>query len=395
MSGSNRTRRSYGTGSILTRNGAYYGKWRVGGRQVKRKLGRVRMPGTRVGLTRAQAEARLRDLIVQTTVVVSADERRSFAEVGEQYATHLEVVMGRKPTTVQDYRIILRRHLGPFYGARSIDRLNADDVTAYMATKRRDGLGGQTIRNHVTFAHGVFVFAMKRGLCSSNPVAQCDRPQSQGADPDIRHLSREDIGALLHAVPDDDLGRTDHVVYLVAAMAGLRQGELIALRWRDVDWTAGVIRVRRSYSRGQFTTPKSKHGSRAVPMADTLAAELDRHFQASAFQHDDDLAMCHPTTGGPYDPSKMRKRFKAALTRAGVRAVRFHDLRHTYGTQMAAAGAPLRTLQGWMGHRDYKTTEVYAAFAPDDSQGRDLAERAFGGNSAPSGQAVASESHVH
>ena len=71
-------------------------------------------------------------------------------------------------------------------------------------------------------------------------------------------------------------------------------------------------------------------------------------------------------------------RFKGALRRAELREIRFHDLRHTYGTLMAAAGTPLRTLQGWMGHRDYKTTEIYADFAPDPSQGAVWAERAFG-----------------
>ena len=74
----------------------------------------------------------------------------------------------------------------------------------------------------------------------------------------------------------------------------------------------------------------------------------------------------------------MRKRFKAALSAAGIRPVRFHDLRHSYGTAMAAAGAPLRALQEWMGHSDYKTTSLYADFAPDPSQGAAWAEAAFG-----------------
>src|SRR5215208_5166457 len=90
--------------------------------------------------------------------------------------------------------------------------------------------------------------------------------------------------------------------------------------------------------------------------------------QLSAYTHDD-LVFCHPQTGRPYDASKSRVRFKQALKRAGLRDLRFHDLRHTYGTLMAAVGTPLRTLQGWMGHRDYKTTEIYADFAPDPSQG--------------------------
>ena len=73
----------------------------------------------------------------------------------------------------------------------------------------------------------------------------------------------------------------------------------------------------------------------------------------------------------------MRKRFKDAIEAAGVRSIRFHDLRHTFGTRMAAAGAPLRTIQEWMGHRDYKTTEIYADYAPDPVQGARWAEAAF------------------
>src|SRR5436189_1163698 len=92
-----------------------------------------------------------------------------------------------------------------------------------------------------------------------------------------------------------------------------------------------------------------------------------------------DLVFAHPPTGGPYDASRLRKRFYEALARAGVRRVRFHGLRHTFGTRMAAAGAPLRTIQEWMGHRDHSTTLIYADYAPDPSQGAAWAARAFGG----------------
>ena len=83
-----------------------------------------------------------------------------------------------------------------------------------------------------------------------------------------------------------------------------------------------------------------------------------------------------PHTGRPLDRSRLLKRFKAALRRAGVRRVRFHDLRHTFGTRMAAAGVPMRTLQGWMGHRDFKTTLIYADYLPG-AQEADLVDRAF------------------
>jgi integrase len=187
----------------------------------------------------------------------------------------------------------------------------------------------------------------------------------------------------VRATLDTPLGLTDRTLYLTAAMTGMRQGELLALRWRDIDWTAGRVRVRRNYVRGEFGTPKSKRSSRAVPLADRLAAELERHFQRSAFQGEDDLVFCHPVVGGPLERSRLLKRYKAALKRAGVREVRFHDLRHTFGTRTAAAGVPLRTLQEWMGHRDFKTTLVYADYQPDAAREGELVERAFGAGSNP------------
>ena len=89
---------------------------------------------------------------------------------------------------------------------------------------------------------------------------------------------------MIRVVPNDDLGRLEQVMYLAAATTGMRQGELIALRWRDVDWTARRIRVRRNYVRGEFGTPKSKRSSRAVPLIDRLGRELDRLSKSTAWK---------------------------------------------------------------------------------------------------------------
>jgi len=377
MASNSSARRAYGTGSIVERSGAFYGRWRIGDQQVQRRLGPVRSPAKPDGLTRKQAEGRLRQLMTET-VAPSPDRRLTFDVAGAQYLRHLEDVMQRKRTTVQDYRIMLRRHLGPFFGKRPLGAIEPSDIGEYIASKRRVGLAMKTVTNHLQFAHGVFAFSLRRGWVTMNAVAMADRPPAAPADPDIRFLDREELEALLRMAADDYLGPLDRVLWLTAAMTGLRQGELVALRWRDVDWSARVMRVRRSYSRGQWTTPKSRRSIRAVPMADRVAQELEQHFGRSAYTDDDDLVFGHPHAGTPYDASKSRVRFKDALCRAELRDIRFHDLRHTYGTLMAAAGTPLRTLQGWMGHRDYKTTEIYADFAPDPSQGALWAERAFG-----------------
>jgi integrase len=385
VTGERRPRRAYGSGSIVEESGSWYGKWRVGDRQVKRKLGPVRQVGSTEGLTRKQAEAALRRKISEVKIL-APEERITFKEAADRYVHHVEHVMGRKASTVQDYRIMINRHLAPHFRTTAIDRIKPEDVASYIATKSRDGLAVKTITNHLNFAHGVFQFAVKRGWATSNPVAATDRPRATQGDPDIRFLNNEELEALLQAVPRDDvLGHTDHALYSLAAMTGLRQGELVALRWRDIDWTAGFVRVRRNYTRGAWGTPKSRRSSRAVPLADRAATELERHFQRSAYCGDDQLVFCHPQTGNPYDASKLRERFYAAMKAAGMEhrcrregGITFHSLRHTFGTRMAAVGVPMRTLQEWMGHRDFTTTLVYADFAPDPAGGAAFAQRAFG-----------------
>jgi integrase len=136
--------------------------------------------------------------------------------------------------------------------------------------------------------------------------------------------------------------------------------------------------------RGEYGTPKTLRSSRSVPLADRVAAALELHSRRSGYQADDDLVFCHPDTGRPLDRSKLLKRFKAALKLAGARPVTFHGLRHTFGTRMAAAGVPMRTLQEWMGHRDFKTTLRYADYAPSAHEGEQV-NRAFAQERAPIG----------
>jgi len=381
------TRRSYGSGSLFVRRDAsgreaWYGKWYAGGRRLKRRIGPRRQRGSSEGLTRAQAERELQRRVDAERAVVRSG--LTLAAAGRLYLEHLEHVLERKPTTLGDYRSILRRHAEPFFGPRALERIEAEDIRRFLVAKREEGLATKTITNQLIFLHGLFAHCLKRGWIAANPVAAVDRPRAPASDPDIRYLGLEEVEALLRAVPEDHLTSTDRTLYLTAAMSGLRQGELIALRWMDVDWQAARIRVRRNYTRQAFGTPKSRRSSRSVPMTDRVAGSLERHFQTSAFQADEDLVFCHPHTGHPLDASKLRKRFKGVLARAGVREVRFHDLRHTFGTHCASAGISLRTLQEWLGHRDFKTTLIYADYAPNPQEA-ELIEGAF----RPPGQSAA------
>jgi integrase len=273
---------------------------------------------------------------------------------------------------------LLSSHLKQRLGKEPLSQVEPERIESLISAMRRDNKGAKLIHNALTLLSQIFEFGQRKGWCQSNPCKVVDRPQVEEST-DIRFLEMEEVEALLAAVPQNTtLGPTDRALYLTATMTGLRQGELLALRWRDIDWTAGRVRVRQNYVRGHWGTPKSRRGSRSVPLADRVAGELERHFQRSAFQADDALVFPHPHTGEVIDHSALSRRYKKALRAAKVREVRFNDLRHTFGTRMAAAGVPLRTLQEWMGHRDFKTTLIYADYAPSAHEGQ-MVEDAFRG----------------
>lgn len=128
---------------------------------------------------------------------------------------------------------------------------------------------------------------------------------------------------LATSYPDDPFGRIEPTLYLTAAMTGLRQGELLGLRWRDVDFDARKLCVVSPFVRGEFGDPKSAGSGRSVPMAERVAIALGELRERSYYAHDRDLAFCHPETGKPLDRSKLVRRFKPALDRAGVHRITF------------------------------------------------------------------------
>jgi integrase len=148
----------------------------------------------------------------------------------------------------------------------------------------------------------------------------------------------------------------------VAAYAGLRLGELLALRWRDVDFSGHALTISRAMSAGVESSTKSGR-VRRVPMPDQAAAALDRLSHREDFTGAGELVFVN-VLGRPLDGSAVRRRFKAARDAIGIRPLRFHDLRHTYGSLLAAAGVDLVTIQAAMGHSQLATTSRYLHAKP-------------------------------
>ncbi len=378
-------RRSYGSGSLTTvtrADGAsvYVAKFRdASGQQIKRQIGPVRTPHRPDGLTKSQAEARLRDLMQTTIATAPAEHARTLGAAADAWLTHLEA-SGTKASSVRAYRAALDKWFLPTLKTRSLDRITTSDIEHAMRQMRTAGLADKSIRNYVGAIRALFNFAIdkRRRWTARNPADDVDLPRIP-AYTEIRYLTTDEVWALAEAVKPGAYETLDRAMYLTAAMTGMRIGELQALDWRAVDFVHARIRVRRTWDRKTktFTTPKSRRSERAIPMPDVVAGHLDRLHQQSAHQADTDLVFSDPVTGEPLGHRRMYQRLRDALKTAGLdEAYGFHSLRHSYGTALAAKGVPMRTLQEWMGHRDIQTTQRYADYCPNPGE-RDVVEAAF------------------
>jgi integrase len=115
---------------------------------------------------------------------------------------------------------------------------------------------------------------------------------------EIRFLTLSEVRLVIEHAPGGIFHALDRAAWLTAAMTGLRKGELVALRWRDIDWAASRIHVRKNYVRGEFGSPKSKRSTPSVPMADAVGGELDRLSKTSRYAGPDELVFAHPRTSG-------------------------------------------------------------------------------------------------
>jgi integrase len=347
----------------------WYAKWREpSGRQVKRRMGPA---WTRRGrpapgfFTKRTAEDWLRQQLAELDAAAARGAQLdvTFAQAAHEWLRYVEEDRAVKPSTLRDYRSGLECHLLPAFGERRLVTLTAPELERWRSTLP---LSARTKNKLLIAAGGIYRRAQRVYGIGVNPAAQVERLRER-RQADIDVFSPEEVWALVRAAANEQ----DGAIFLTAAFTGLRKGELIALRWRDVDFASSAIRVRASYALGQLTSPKSGK-VRAVPLAPDVAAALDRLADSRPGAADDDLVFVGEL-GGYVDGSALRRRYLLALERAGLRRLRFHDLRHTFGTRVIAKADIVR-VQEWMGHADIQTTRRYLHFRPQADDATLVAE---------------------
>jgi integrase len=269
------------------------------GSQPQRRLGRLWTKRTRPPqgfLTRGQAEARLSTMLAGEDPGLNiAPTRVTFGRACDEWLHYVEHDRGRRKSTLRDYRNTVDRHLRPAFGPdTAIESITTRDVDTFREGLVAAGqLSPRTINKALVLAHGIFKLAQRRHGLAANPVAAAER-QPQRRSGDFRVLDPGDVLLLASRAENDQ----DAVLFAVAAFTGLRLGELLALRWCDVDFAKRIVHVRRNHVMGEEGTPKS-HKVRSVPLIDQAARALDG---LSRREHFTD----------PDDPSRRRRRAGSA-----------------------------------------------------------------------------------
>jgi integrase len=378
------------TGHVYRRSGvredSWYAKYRLpDGRQVKKRVGPAWTSRGRPAAgyyTKRTAEAWLRDVLDEArrgTLPGMVRTGATFADAAAEYLRWIEHDRARKPSTVRDYQSIINAHLLPAFGPQRLEDITTEGVERWAAGLTAGGrMNNRTKLKILTVLHGVMKRAKRVWKLPRNPITDVEKPvQTHRTGIDV--FSPEDVMALVRAAASDQ----DAAIYLTAAFTGLRRGELVALRWRDVDFARRHVRVTASYTERSLTTPKSGK-ARSVPLAPVVAEALARLGQRDELVGESDLVF--PGLAGTYlDASALYRRYKTALVRARLRDLRFHDLRHTFGTQVI--GNPrvsILQLKEWMGHADIDTTMKYLHFAPRAGDA-DLVAEAFAAQEARAG----------
>lgn len=294
--------------------------------------------------------------------------------------------------TLERYKELLKHHVRPHLGAARIQKLKTVNFAELYGRLQRakpegSGLAPRTVGHVHRLLHRVFVSAVKWSVVTGNPVSAAEPPRVQQAEIEI--LTPDQIKGALAALRDRQL----YPIAVVALATGMRRGEIVALRWSDIDMDGGRIRVERSLEQTNaglsYKSPKTKAGRRSVSIPPSIVAELRRHWREQqelrlalglGKSSPDDLAFPRPD-GTAWPPDSLTADWARTVRMLKLPRVTFHALRHTHVSQLIAAGLDVVTVSRRIGHANPTVTlRVYAhLFGDTDERASVAVETALAG----------------
>lgn len=361
------SRRANGDGSIYQRSdgrwaGAIYVYNRDGGRQRRQVYGR----------TRAEVAGKISDLqTANRQHMPAAPVTVTVQQFAEGWLRRLDA-SPLKPATLSSYRWIMQRYILPEVGGVRVAALSPQHVRSMLAAVSARGVSPRTVQLSRAVLRTMLADAEREQLVHRNVAGLVKGPRVERQE--VQPWTAGETSRFLESMRGHRLA----ALFSVGVALGLRKGELLALRWEDVDLEGGSLRVHRTVQRlgegmGLVSgSPKTQRSRRTVPLPNVCVAGLREH---RARQEDEraqagdawvDLGLVFSTAKGTViEPRNLNRLFDQRIEAAGVRRIRFHDLRHTCATLLLAQGVPARVVMEMLGHTQLSmTTDLYGHVMP-------------------------------
>lgn len=319
--------------------------------------------------TRKEAAKKLAELLAAYGRNLLPDpDRINLKEFCERWLAAVEHRV--KPTTHYGYRVSLEKHVTPVLGDVAVQRLQPLHLTHLYAEllkkrihpERPETLSPTTVRLVHRALHAALEDAVRWGLLPWNPADRVKPPKASRYVGEV--WTPQEAWAFLAEAQHSRW----YALFFLALMTGMRRGELLGLKWSDVDWQEGVIWIRQNLtkagSRRVIQSPKTHRSSRPVDVGPDVLEVLRQHREKQEkerLEMGEDWAnedwVFTTSLGTPIEPSNLRREFRAIITRAGLRKIRFHDLRDTHVSLLALAGVDPRVISERVGHSNVAFTQ--------------------------------------
>lgn len=361
-------RRCFQRGSLFkrgTRKKVWVARWWeevIGPGDVPERIRRSEVLGTVIEIPTRREAAKLLDARLRS--VNSGDYRpqaiwtfRSFVE--DRWKP--ETFPALKFSSRKFYQCMIDTHLNPAFGDTQLRLITRDAAQSFLMAKARRGLAWKTVKHIRTVFGTILEAAVMQELLSDNPVRRT-RMARRGPVKEHPAIAPETIQALI-----EKLAEPSRSVAKLLAMTGLRIGELLALRWQDVDLQNGFLTVRQTVYEGHFDEPKSKRSKRSVPLGPQGIEVLA---QLQPIEANPSALVFSARNGSPLSRRNLLNRqLKPACTALGLTGANWHWLRHANATLLDAVGTPLGTVQALLGHSSSELTrETYIHSVPADAR---------------------------
>lgn len=325
---------------------------------------RITMPE---GTTKKEADRELDGYKDQVRKGAYVHDKRVplFSEVAKDWIEYKRPKL--RESTWEVYESHVRNHFHYLEGLK-VNRITITTIEKYITTRQLEGMTLGTLRKILVTLGQILSYAVRHKYLDHNPLRDAERPREQAKLQDDEQVC-QDMKILTPPQITAFLAQIDHpkyrALFMLAVFSGARQGELLGLRWGDVDWESCQVTIQRTFNHGHLFSPKTQTSKRKIDLGPSVMRELKKWRLACPKT---DIDLIFPNEAGNHINNKnmLRRHFRPALKAAGCPAIRFHDLRHTYASLLISHAENIKYIQNQLGHASPTITlNVYAHLMKD------------------------------